>query len=342
MPSIADVAAAAGVSKATVSRVLNNTSPYLRAETRQRVERAIAELGFRPSSVARSLTSRRTHTVGLLISDVGNPFYADVIHGVEDRAIERGYSVFLCNTNYDLQRGQTLIRSLIDRRVDGVLIVSSRMSAAWLTELTHQQIPAVVVDWNIRAARQQLSAIQVDFRPGIQAAVRHLVELGHRRFAHISGPLTLPTSRARRDIFLQALLKSGLAAKSVSVIESDYHLEGGRDAALRLLDRSRPPTAIFAANDLMAMGALIGARALGWRVPADVSIIGLDDIALAAQTDPPLTTVALPRYDIGVQAMHLLLELLDRATTAPAISRVETQLVIRQSTGPCTPVRSAT
>jgi DNA-binding LacI/PurR family transcriptional regulator len=127
------------------------------------------------------------------------------------------------------------------------------------------------------------------------------------------------------------------------VIESDYHLEGGRDAALRLLDRARPPTAIFAANDLMAMGALIGARALGRRVPADVSIIGLDDIALAAQTDPPLTTVALPRYDIGIQAMRLLLELLNHATTAPAVTRVETQLVIRQSTGPCsTTVRSAT
>lgn len=332
MPSIADVAVAAGVSKATVSRVLNNTSPYLRAETRQRVEQAIAELGFRPSSIARSLTSRRTHTVGLLISDVGNPFYADVIHGVEDRAIDHGYSVFLCNTNYDLQRGQTLIRSLIDRRVDGVLIMSSSMSHAWLAELAHQQVPAVVVDWNVRAARQHLSAIQVDFRPGIRAAVQHLVELGHRRFAHISGPLTLPTSRARRDIFLQALLKSGLASKSVPVIESDYHLEGGRDAAMRLLDRARPPTAIFAANDLMAMGALIGARTLGRRVPADVSIIGLDDIALAAQTDPPLTTVALPRHDIGARAMQLLLELLAQSTTAPAITRVETQLVIRQST----------
>ena len=224
-----------------------------------------------------------------------------------------------------------------------MLIVSSRMSDARLAELTHQQVPAVVVDWNIQAARQQLSAIQVDFRPGIRAAVQHLVEQGHRRFAHIGGPLTLPTSRARRDIFLQALLKSGFASKSVPVIEGDYHLEGGRDAALRLLDRARPPTAIFAANDLMAMGALIGARTLGWRVPADVSIIGLDDIALAAQTDPLLTTVAVPRYDIGVQVMQLLLGLLDHATTAPAITRVETQLVIRQSTGPCsTAVRSAT
>ena len=341
MSSITDVAAAAGVSKATVSRVLNGSSPYLRAATRQRVEQVIAELGFRPSGVARSLTSKRTQTVGLLISDVGNPFYADVIHGVEDQAIDRGYSVFLCNTNYDLQRGQALIHSLIDRRVDGVLLMSSSMSIAWLTELANQHVPAVVVDWNVKAVRQDLSAIQIDFRPGIQAAVQHLIDLGHRRFAHISGPLTLRTSRVRRDVFLQALSKLSIAAKSVAVIEGDYHLDGGRDAARRLLDQARPPTAIFAANDLMALGAISGAQMLGLRVPSDVSIIGLDDIAQAAQTNPPLTTVALPRYDIGTQAIHLLFGLLDRSAAAvPIIARVETHFVIRESTAAPYPARN--
>jgi LacI family transcriptional regulator len=262
MSTIADVAAAARVSKATVSRVLSGNAPYMRAETRQRVEQAIAELGFRPSSVVRSLTSKRTFTVGVLISDVGNPFYADVIHGVEDIGLSAGYNIFLCNTNYDLQRGQAVVHSLIDRRVDGVLIMSSTMSADWLEELTRHTVPVVVVDWNVKAARQNLSAIRVDFRPGIQTAVAHLSELGHRRFAHISGPLQLPTSRVRRDAFLRALAEFGIAANKVPVIESDFNIDGGRIAAQHLLNLRQPPTAIFAANDLMAMGTLAEARAL--------------------------------------------------------------------------------
>jgi LacI family transcriptional regulator len=335
MSTIADVAAAAGVSKATVSRVLSGNTPYLRAETRQRVEQAIAELSFRPSSVARSLTSKRTYTVGMLISDVGNPFYADVIHGVEDIGLSAGYNTFLCNTNYDLQRGQALVHSLIDRRVDGVLIMSSTMSADWLEELARHTVPVVVVDWNVEAARQNLSAIRVDFRPGIQAAVAHLIELGHRRFAHISGLLQLPTSRVRRDAFLHALAEFGIAANKAPVIESDFHVDGGRAAVQHLLNLRQPPTAIFAANDLMAMGAMAEARTLGLKVPADLSVVGLDDIWQAAQTEPPLTTVALPRYEIGSLAMQLLLDLLKREpgqTAAPVIARVETHLVLRGST----------
>lgn len=335
MSTIADVAAAAGVSKATVSRVLNSSAPYMRAETRQRVERAIAELSFRPSSVARSLTSKRTHTAGMLISDVGNPFYADVFHGVEDVGLSAGYNVFLCNTNYDLQRGQALVHSLIDRRVDGVLILSSTMSAGWLEELACHTVPVVVVDWNVKAARQNLSAIRVDFRPGIQAAVAHLIELGHRRFAHISGPLQLPTSRVRRDAFLRALAGFDIATGEVPVVEGNLHVDGGRAAARHLLQLPQPPTAIFAANDLMAMGALAEARAQGLRLPADLSVVGLDDIWQAAQTEPPLTTVALPRYEIGSLAMQLLLDLLKSGpgqAAAPVIARVETQLVIREST----------
>lgn len=330
VPTIDDVAAAAGVSKATVSRVISGTFTHIRPETRRRVEEAIEALNYRPSAVARSLTSHRTNTVGMLVSDVANPFYGDVIHGVEDEGIAAGYNVLLANTNYDLDRGMALIRSLIDRRADGVLIMSSSGSDAWLRELAQAGMPAVVLDWAGRKS-EQVSRIEVDFRPGIAEAAAHLLELGHKRFGHIAGPLTLRTSRDRRDAFLDALAGGGVARDRALVATGPLTIEGGREAWRLLREEARTPTALFCANDLMAIGALSAARSEGLRVPGDLSIIGLDDIWLAPQFDPPLTTVALPRYEIGKLAMRLLLKLL--AGAAPERQVVVTSLVIRKSTG---------
>jgi LacI family transcriptional regulator len=336
IPTIDDVAAAAGVSKATVSRVMNGDYVYIRKETRQRVEEAIASLGYRPSSVARSLTSKRTQTIGMMISDVGNPFYSDVIHGVEDVAIEQSYNIFLGNTNYDLARGMALVKSFIDRRVDGVLIMSSSMSDEWLEELTRAQVPVVVLDWEVKAKRGNLSAISVDYRAGIQGAAEHLIGLGHANFAHISGPAHLQTARDRRDAFLDALEEHGTNRSKVAILESNLTIEGGRQAVQKLLALSPRPSAVFTANDLMAIGILSEIQSSGVKVPEDLSIIGLDDIWLAAQTEPPLTTVALPRYDIGSMAVNILFELLNRSEKepqTPILSKVESSLVVRASTG---------
>lgn len=333
IPTIEDVAEAAGVSKSTVSRVLSGNYTYIREDTRLRVQAAIDHLGFRPNSIARSLTSRRTQTVGILISDIGNPFYADVIHGVEDIAIGRNYNVFLGNTNYDPQRGMALVQSFIDRRVDGVLIMSSSMSDEWLEELARSQMPVVVLDWEVRAAQGNLSAISVDFRAGIYAAAQHLVSLGHRKYMHISGPLHLQTSWHRRDAFLEGLEMNGVSRDQVQMIEGDLTIDGGRKAGLTILAQPERPTAVFAANDLMAIGVLSELQSRGMFIPQDLSIIGLDDIWLAAQTEPALTTVALPRYEIGSQAVQTLFELLNRKEDLPPIfSQVETSLVIRKST----------
>lgn len=333
MPTIEDVAETAGVSKSTVSRVLSGNYTYIREETRQRVQNAIDQLGFRPSSIARSLTSKRTQTVGVLISDIGNPFYADVIHGVEDIAIQKSYNAFLANTNYDLNRGMELVRSFIDRRVDGVLIMSSAMSDEWLGELVRARVPVVVLDWEIKASRGNLNAISVDFRSGIQAVADHLVALGYQRFVHVSGPLSLQTSRERRDAFLAGLAAHGITREQVEVFESDLTMNGGRRAGQAILARLREPVAVFAANDLMAIGILSEAHNHGARVPDDFSLVGLDDIWLAAQTEPPLTTVALPRYEIGSLAMQTLFELLDRKETLPPIHhQVKTTLVMRKTT----------
>lgn len=335
--TIADVARSAGVSKATVSRVLSGNHKYLKADTRARVEQAIEQLSYRPSSVARSLTSKRTHTVGVLVADISNPFYPDVFHGIEDSALQQGYNVFLCNTNYDLERGQTYIQSLIDKHVDGILIMTSSFSEAWLVELERSGVPVIVLDWEVQSRSAKVSTIGVDFQRGIEAAAGHLLELGHRRFAHVGGPPELQTSKDRRDAFLQALAASGIDPAGVVVVDGNLRIDGGRQAAARLLALEPRPTAVFTANDMTAVGVLRAALALGVKVPEELSIVGLDDIWLAEETDPPLTTVALPRYEIGQLAMRMLFDLLDQSNAElihTVYTRVRTSLVIRQSTGP--------
>jgi DNA-binding LacI/PurR family transcriptional regulator len=334
--NIQDVAKAAKVSKSTVSRVLSGNYEYMREETRIRVDQAIQELNFRPSSVARSMTSKRTHTAAMLISDVANPFYAEVIHGVESQAFENGYDIFLCNTNYDADRGLAFIKSLIDKRVDGVLIMSSSMSDEWLTELTNNNIPLVSLDWAVKQSSKNVNTIKVEYDPGIKEAVNHLYNLGHRQFAHISGPLSLPTSQARRDSFLKALSQHEISEKDVIVVEGNLEIGGGREAALRILNNAKMPTAIFAANDMTAIGAVTEFKSRGIRIPEDISIVGLDDIWLAKETEPPLTTVALPSREIGELAMRLLLNSLaneeDGKGFLSASEVIQTALVIRKST----------
>lgn len=340
-PTIVDVARAAGVSKATVSRVLSGNAEYMRPETRDRVLHAIDALNYRPSSVARSLTSKRTYTAGILVSDIANPFYPEVIQGAEEVALESGYNIFLCNTSYDLDRGMTYVRSLIDKQVDGVLVMSSTMSDSWVEELAEHSIPTVILDWEVNTAiRGALGIIDVDFAAGITAAVEHLVGLGHRRLAHVCGPLELHTSRLRHDAFHQATTALDLAADQIMLIQGNLRIDGGRLALQELLNASHRPTAVFAANDLMAIGIVRAARANGLQVPRDLSVVGLDNIWLIEDMEPPLTTVALPRYEIGRMAMEMLFDLLelDHASPspdAPARLRrcVKTHLVVRQSTG---------
>ena len=333
-PTIADVANAAGVSKSTVSRVLSGNAEYMRQKTRQRVLHAIDELSYRPNSVARSLISKRTYTAGILVSDVSNPFYPEVIHGVEDVALTQQYDIFLCNTNYDVARGMTFIRSLVDKQVDGVLIMSSSMSDEWLEELIKHHIATVVLDWNVQASKGTVGTIGVDFEPGIQAAVDHLIQLGHQRFAHISGPLSLQTSHLRQNAFLNALQSHDIGPEQVIIIEGDLQLNGGRQALEQLLALPQLPTAVFTANDMMAIGLIRAARAHHLSVPEDVSVVGLDDIWLVADMEPPLTTVALPRYEIGSIAMEMLFELLQDGYDSNSVCyrQVETRLVIRHST----------
>ncbi|MBN1122081.1 MAG: LacI family DNA-binding transcriptional regulator [Anaerolineae bacterium] len=337
-----DVADEVGVSKSTVSHVLNDTR-FVADGTRQRVLDAVERLGYRPSQIARSLAVRHTHTVGLLISDVGNPFYPPVIKGVEEVALDHDYTVLFSNVSYDLDRIVGSIRTMIDRHIDGAIAMSSRFSSEMAAELLDNQIPTVLLDWDDEAMlpyREQVGLISFDFASGIREAARHLVDLGHRRFAHISGPPDVWTSRRRCDAFIGALVECGIAANEVMVVEGDLQIEGGRAALHRLVEAGQPPTAVFAANDLTALGMLWEARKIGLRIPEDISLIGLDDIPLAEQTTPALTTVALPIYETGQIAMTMLLEMICRENVEPSddyFTRqvIPTRLIVRESTTRC-------
>ncbi len=330
--TIRDVANRAGVSQSTVSHVLNKTRVVEEA-TRQKVLNAIEELGYRPSQVARSLISKRTKTAGLLISDVSNPFYPDVILGVEEIAFTEDYSIFLCNTNYDLERGLKLVQSLVDKSVDGILFMSSSMSLQMVQEAVENQIHAVVLDWEDSNLQEMASTITINFESGIQQAVRHLVEGGHQRIAHVSGPLSLWTAQVRKQCFLKALEQNGLDPQQAAIIEGDLRIEGGRKAFEQLWQLNPRPTAVFAANDLMALGLVWAARNSGLELPKDLSVVGLDDIDLASKVSPSLSTIALPRREIGKMAMQMLLEMIRNGKEA-AKSRitVDTTFVLRQST----------
>lgn len=330
--TIGDIARQAGVSKSTVSHVINQTR-FVSEETTQRVLKAIDELDYRPSKVARGLASERTGTVGLLISDVGNPFYHKVIRGVEDVALQNDYSVFLFNASYDLDRSLKYIRSMIDRQVDGVMFMSSRLTTDLLGELTRHGIPAVILDWE-EAQIDGVATIAFDFESGIYEAVEHLVGLGHRWFAHVSGPPDLWTARVRQRLFLDALDEQGIDPESVLVVKGNLRIDGGREALPEIVEAPNRPTAVFTANDLTALGLVWEARKRGVRIPEDLSVVGLDDIELAGQISPPLTTIKLPRYQMGAVAMRALLALIrEKAGSEVARHIMSTRLVVRESTG---------
>ena len=329
--TIKDVALRSGVSKSTVSHVINQTR-FVEDHTKQKVLQAIRDLNYRPSSIARSLVSQRTGTAGLLISDVGNPFYHDVILGVEEVALANGYSIFLCNTGYDLDRGMKYIHSLVDRLVDGVLFMSSAMNLDMLKEVHTNSIQSVVLDWGGTNASEMAATITIDFNTGICEAIHHLIELGHERIALAGGPGILWTARIRERAFLDAITACQPAIEGIILSEGNLRIEGGYQAFEELSRFAPRPTAVIAANDLTALGIMWAARNAGYQLPEELSIIWLDDIDLASRVAPTLTTIAMPRYEIGKLAMSNLLALI-REPSQPKTDRiVATHLIVREST----------
>lgn len=334
--TISDVASRSGVSKSTVSHVINQTR-FVEEQTRAKVLQAIQELNYRPSSIARSLVYRRTATAGLLISDVGNQFYHDVIRGVEEVALANGYSIFLCNTGYDLNLGMKFIHSLIDRLVDGVMFMSSNMNLEMIEEVHKNSIQSVVLDWGSVDVMALTATLTIDFTQGIREAVAHLAQLGHRRVAFAGGPADLWTAQVRKRAFLEAAKTNQPPLEDIVLLEGDLRIEGGYQA-FEALNRLHPrPSAVIAANDLTALGISWAAHITGYELPRDLSVIGLDDIDLASRVTPRLTTIALPRYEIGRKAMESLLRLIRDPAAPKTHQKIDTRLIVRESTTTASP-----
>jgi len=329
--TIKDVAKRAGVGIATVSRTLHG-SPQVSPETAARVRKVIEELGYRPNTNAQSLASGRSHMLGLVVSDITNPFFPELIKGFEEVALQHGYDVFVASTNYDPARTALCVRRMIERKIDGVAIMTSEVDPSLPDTFAKRKVPLVFLD--VGQVARGVSNVKVDYASGVAQAVDHLCGLGHSRIAFISGPLRLESVSERRDAFLKHLTEPrGGARRKPLVEEGNHKVDGGFKAMLRVLDRAPGTTAVIASNDLTAIGALRAIRQRGLRVPQDISVVGFDDIQMAQFTEPPLTTVKLVRTEIARLACEALLHTIKSHGTGVEF-RMGTALVVRESTGP--------
>ena len=329
--TITDVASEAGVHPSTVSRVLNDHSgSAIRPATRERVFAAADRLGYRPSALARSLRLQRTLTLGMLVPDITNPFFSSIIKGAEDAARERGYNLILCNTEDEPEREATYLRVLQERQVDGLLIASSQMTDDTIAELREQAFPFVLLNRATQSAADL--AVVVDNHAAAVEVVAYLAALGHRRVGHISGPQNTTTGLERREGYRAGVLAGGLADEPSLVVEAAAFTEeaGHRALGIMLAGPARP-TAVFAANDLIAVGMLQRLREMGAPVPGCLSIVGFNDIPLAGLLEPALTTVRVPQLEMGVAGAHLLIDRLEGRPIGDVRLTLRTELVIRAS-----------
>lgn len=331
MATIRTVADLAGVSTATVSHVINDTRA-VSAPTAARVLDAVAQLHYHPDVVARSLRRRETLTLGLLVPNVEIPFFAVVARDVEAAANDLGYSVILCNSGWSLDRERQYIHNLLARRVDGLLCISLNMTAEHIAPLLRRNTPVVLFDEGAMRGIE-LDAVEIDNFQGAYDATAHLLELGHRRIGCIAGIGNSPLNDARIRGYQQALAQRGVAFDASLLHEGDYSAASGLVHARVLLDTPAPPTAVFAFNDLMAMGVMQAAHERGLRIPTDLAVIGFDGLPLTAFISPPLSTVEQPVGAMSVAAIQMLLDRI--RGTAPMEPRVKTfqaTLVARAST----------
>jgi LacI family transcriptional regulator len=326
--TMAEVAREAGVSAMTVSRVINDKGD-VSPDTRQRVLDVIERLAYRPSSIARGLATQRTGTLGLVIPDVANPFFAGVARGAEQVAYAQGYNVFLCNTEEDPQRELAVLASLEEKRVDGLVLCSSRLGEDELQSVVSRYAAVVLV--NRRLEGNGIRSVLMDDEGGGRLAAQHLLQAGHRAVGFLAGPAASHSGRERKAGYRAALELASVPYRSAWVRNCDPTVGGGQKAGNELLSAHPELTALFCYNDLVAVGAVQACIVLGRQVPADVAIVGYDDIPLAALVTPPLTTCRVPRYELGAQAVRLLLRQIAGGTDDTGEIVLEPELVIRAS-----------
>ncbi len=340
VPTIKDVAQLAKVSPTTVSYVLNGTR-YVSPATEARIRDAIKELDFRPDFVARSLRAKRTLTVGMIVSDITNPFYADIVRGAQDVLSERHYTLILANTDESAQRELETLTLLRQKKVDGMIAVATAANADAFYETAEAGMPIVLVDR--RLPNNRLNTVLVDDECAAYQATQHLLHLGHRRIGILLGKMDISTSIDRRAGYEAALHNAGIATDPDLMVEGQSTLEGGVAAGRTLLNLNPLPTAIFATNNLMTVGLFLALKERQLRCPQDIAIVGFDDIVWLSAFNPTLTTVAQPSYGLGKQAAEMLWKMMyeknlqEKKVSDPRMVILPAKLVIRESCGQAKP-----
>jgi len=327
-----DVAKVAGVSPATVSYVVNNGPRPVSAETRQKVLDVIHESGYTPNAVARSLRLQKTTTLGLILPDTLNPYFAEVARGVEQYAFENGYTLILCHSDYSIEREIQYVNVLQSERVAGVIWFPATSDPKPALMLADYEINLVVLDRNVSGI--DCPSIVADNYKGGCLATQHLIDLGHRDIGCIARPFDLEHSQERIKGFMATLRENGLPVDPTRIVKGGFRLEDGRTATFHLLDEHPTITAIFAYNDFMAIGALRAAHERSLRIPQDISIVGFDDLPQAQFTYPTLTTIQQPKFEMGKQGAKLLLDLINgKSPSKQGLKPLNVKLVVRESTG---------
>jgi len=330
---IRTIARAANVSIATVSRTINHVVT-VNPKIAKRVWEVIDELDYFPNTQARALVSGRSRLFGLIVSEITNPFFPELIQGFEDIAVEHGYEILVSSTNHDPKRMSHCIRRMLERKVEGVAIMTFGIEEPLLDQLAKRKVPLVFID--IGPKRPGISLLKVDYHHGIRQGVQHLATLGHRKIAFITGPANLHSAQSRLSAFTTSLKECGIPSNPAWIIEGDHTLKGGIAAMERLLSENAKniPTAVMCSNDMTAIGVLHKLYRAGLRVPDDLSVIGFDDIHIAEVTIPPLTTVQMSRFELARAAVTALRAHIESSeTTEPKRDyKIQTDLIVREST----------
>jgi DNA-binding LacI/PurR family transcriptional regulator len=330
--NIGTVARAANVSIATVSRTINGVST-VNPDIAERVWGVIDQLGYSPNTQARALVSGRSRIFGLIVSEITNPFFPELIQGFEDVAVEHGYEILVSSTNNDPKRMSHCIRRMLERKVEGVAVMTFGIEEPLLTQMARRRVPLVFID--VGPKQPGTSVLKVDYHHGIHQGVQHLAALGHKDIAFISGPPRLHSARSRQLAFTTSLKECGITPNQKWIFKGDHTMEGGIAAMQDLLGNKKMPTAVMCSNDMTAIGVLHRLYRAGLRVPDDFSVIGFDNIHIAEVTIPPLTTVEMSRLDLARAAVTALREQVESLDVSAKKSEfhISTNLIVRESTG---------
>jgi DNA-binding LacI/PurR family transcriptional regulator len=333
--SIKDIAKAAGVSHSTVSRALSD-SPLISAETKERVQLLALEMGYSPDAQARSLVMGRTHTIGVVVTTITDPFIAEIVQSIENTAHSHGYSVILASSHADREREIAAVEMLHSKRVDGVIVASSRVGALYQDHLDSLAVPVVLLNNHSEQRGPYTFSISVDNRGGGQIAATHLLDVGHRRIAYVRGAAEHSDDLARFEGYRQALSDAGVSFDAALVMPGTGRAGGGKRALPALLALPERPTAVFCYNDMTAIGLMRAAREVSVSIPRDLAVVGFDDIPLASYVEPTLTTVAQPKVEMGKRATQMVLDLLARreqGNGGVSNAVVQGELRVRESSG---------